>query len=138
MLSQLIYVSNRSENCTEKEIQKILVSCEKNNPPLNITGVLLYSDTKFIQLVEGRYDTILGLYDKLKTDGRHEQVRMISCGPIEEKAFPSWHMGSRKMVEGEVEFLTDINDVDKITFDNLLKGKEENGERVLKLLRKFF
>ncbi|MEQ9165113.1 MAG: BLUF domain-containing protein, partial [Fulvivirga sp.] len=48
MLSQLVYVSNRKPNCTEEEIEKILASCKKNNPPLNITGILLYSDKKFI------------------------------------------------------------------------------------------
>jgi Sensors of blue-light using FAD len=58
MLSQLVYVSNRKANCTEAEIEKILASCKKNNPPLNITGVLLYSDIKFIQLVEGEYKVI--------------------------------------------------------------------------------
>lgn len=138
MLSQLVYVSNRKTNCTDEEIEKILASCEKNNPALNITGVLLYSNTKFIQLVEGEYKVINDLYNRIKTDPRHDQARLISLGPIEKKAFPSWHMGARKISDTEVDFKTSISPEDKQTFKSLLNGKEENGSKVLGLLRKFF
>jgi hypothetical protein len=138
MLSQLVYVSNRSAKCTEEEIEKILASCKKKNPPLNITGVLLYSDTKFIQLVEGEYKVINDLYDKIKTDSRHDQTRLISLGPIQKKSFPSWHMGARKIADGEVDFSTSISTEDRRTFAGLLSGKEENGQKVLGLLKKFF
>jgi hypothetical protein len=61
MLSHLIYVSNRAQNCTQSEIEKILESCKKNNVQYDITGVLLYSDTKFVQYIEGQYKEIMGL-----------------------------------------------------------------------------
>jgi len=138
MLSQLVYVSNRKKNCTQEEIENILASCEKNNPPLDITGILLYSDTKFIQLVEGEYRVINDLYNKIKTDSRHDNTRLISIGPIQQKAFPSWHMGARKIADNEVDFKTSISTEDKEKFKDLLSGKEENGQKVLGLLKKFF
>ncbi len=138
MLSQLVYVSNRMPNCTDEEIKKILASCEKNNPPLNITGVLIYSDLKFIQLVEGESTTLTLLYDKIKLDKRHEKVFMLSYGPIKEKSFPSWHMGSRKISGSEIDFQTKISGEDKKIFNNLLEGKEESGMKILELLKKFF
>lgn len=138
MLSQLIYVSNRKASCTEEEIDRILASCEKNNPPLAITGVLLISDTKFIQLVEGESKVILSLYDKIKKDTRHENPVMISFGPIKEKAFPSWHMGNKKFSSGEIEYKTDITGDDKVIFNNILSGKEESGQKVLTILKKLF
>ncbi|MBL6445340.1 BLUF domain-containing protein [Fulvivirga sp. 29W222] len=138
MLSQLVYVSNRNRNCTEEEITKILTSCKRNNPPLQITGVLLYSDTKFIQMVEGESKVITSLYDKIKLDVRHSNVRMISYGPIKEKSFPSWHMGSRKIVGSLVDFKTEISKSDQEVFNKILNGQEENGVKVLGLLKKFF
>lgn len=138
MLSQLVYVSNRKATCTQEEIDKILASCKKNNPPLDITGVLLYSDTKFIQLVEGDARVIMILYDKIKLDSRHSSPLMLSYGPIKEKAFPSWHMGTKNIGEKEVDFKTTISPEDKALFDNLLNGKEEDGKRILNLLKKFF
>jgi hypothetical protein len=138
MLSQLVYVSNRKQSCSEQEIEKILESCKKNNPPLNITGVLLYSDTRFIQLVEGDAKLLGTLYDKIKSDSRHDQVRMISYGPIKQKAFPSWHMGAKKLSDTGVNFRTDISSEDKAIFESLLQGKEQAGAKVLDLLQKFF
>jgi hypothetical protein len=138
MLSQLVYVSNRKSTCTQAEIDKILASCKKNNPALNITGVLLFSDTKFIQLVEGEAKVIMDLYDKIKKDPRHSNPMMISYNPISEKSFPSWHMGSKNIVKNEVDFKTDISKDDKAIFDSILNGKEENGQKVLNLLKKFF
>lgn len=138
MLSQLVYVSNRKSNCTNEEIEKILASCKKNNPPLNITGVLLFSDTKFIQLVEGDAKVIMALYDKIKKDNRHTSPMMISYNPIKEKSFPSWHMGSRDISKNDIQFKTDISKDDKVVFDSILLGKEENGQKVLNLLKKFF
>jgi hypothetical protein len=138
MLSQLVYVSNRKANCTQEEIEKILDACKRNNPSLDITGVLLYSDTKFIQLVEGEYKVINDLYDRIKTDPRHDQTRLISMGPIQSKAFPSWHMGARKIAGNELDFKTSISTADKETFKSLLSGKQEDGPRALGLLKKFF
>jgi hypothetical protein len=46
-------------------------------------------------------------------------------------------MGSKDISKG-VQFKTDISEEDKKVFDQLLTGQEENGERVLNLLRKFF
>ncbi|MBL7842784.1 MAG: BLUF domain-containing protein [Cyclobacteriaceae bacterium] len=138
MLSQLVYVSNRKPSCTQEEIDKILASCKRNNPSLNITGVLLYSDTKFIQLVEGDAKVIMQLYDKIKLDPRHSNTMMISYGPIKDKAFPSWHMGTKKLATDTIDFTTDITSDDKVIFDKILTGKEENGQRVLNLLKKFF
>lgn len=137
MLAQLVYVSNRKSNCTNEEIEKILESCKSNNSPLDITGVLLYTDKKFIQLVEGDNKLINSLYDKIKTDTRHDNVRMVSLMPIKEKSFPSWHMGSKKIANDSVDFKTDISQVDKKVFDKILSGKEQDGQRALNLIKKF-
>ena len=138
MLSQLVYVSNRKQNCSAEEIEKILESCKKNNPPLDITGVLLYSDTKFIQLVEGQAKVIMSLYEKIKKDPRHSNPIMIAYSPINEKSFPSWHMAKRDISRSDLEFKTDISGEDRRTFNAILNGKEEAGHKVLNLLKKFF
>lgn len=137
MLAQLVYVSSRKDKCTDQEIEKILEACKKNNPKLDITGVLLYSDEKFIQYLEGDSKEILALYDKIKEDDRHERSMVISYAPIQEKSFPSWHMANKK-VENDINYRTDISPSDKKVFNALLTGKEQEGPQVLNLLKKFF
>ncbi|MDX2195672.1 MAG: BLUF domain-containing protein [Cytophagales bacterium] len=138
MLSHIVYVSKRKSICTDAEIEKILASCTKNNPPLNITGVLLYSDQKFIQYVEGEYKNIMQLYDKIKLDPRHDSVAMVSIGPIDNRIFPSWNMGSKKVHFDNVNFITDISSDDKVLINNILSGKEESGRKVQSLVMKLF
>jgi hypothetical protein len=139
MLSQLTYMSSRTVTCTDSEIENILQACKKNNPGLGITGVLLYSDDKFIQMVEGNASIISGLYDKIKGDSRHKEVRMISYSHIKEKSFPSWHMGAKQLKGlNAADYLTDITAEEKATFSKILNGEEENSARVVGLLKRLF
>jgi len=126
MLSYLVYISFRSENCTEEEIQNILKACQSNNKSKDITGVLMYSDKKFVQYLEGEYDTILELFNKIKTDKRHFNVIMLTSFPIKQRAFPSWQMGSKKMDLENLDYLTNISPDDKKEFQNILSGKASN------------
>ncbi|MFD1001036.1 BLUF domain-containing protein [Ohtaekwangia kribbensis] len=138
MLTHLVYVSTRKRNCTDEEIEKILAACRTNNGPLDITGVLLYSDTRFIQYVEGKSTALTSLYDKIKKDARHEKVVMISYNPITDRIFPSWQMGSLKMTSDDISFITDITSQDKDVFQKIITGKEADGAKVRELLVKFF
>ncbi len=138
MLSQLVYVSTRTPNCTDSEIQKILESCKKNNHGTGITGVLLYSPTNFVQYIEGDYKTIISLYDKIKTDKRHKNPVLISSAPIQERAFPSWQMGARKFDVDAVDFQTEISPEDQTIFKAILSGKTQEGNKALALMKKFF
>ena len=138
MLAHLAYVSIRKKNCTQEEIEKILMACKINNAPLHITGVLLYSENRFIQYVEGESAAIMSLYDKIKKDVRHEKAVMISYNPIQSRIFPSWQMGSRKIVSDDISFVTDITPGDKEVFKKIMNGKETDGGKVQNLLMKFF
>lgn len=138
MLSQLVYVSNRKTSCTSAEIEKILHSCQINNASLDITGVLLYSNTKFIQYLEGDSRELKELYDKIKGDTRHEKAMIISYGPIKSKEFPSWQMAAKEVSANQVQYRTDISPEDKKVFNHLLIGNQQTASSVLTLLKKFF
>jgi len=139
MLSQLVYVSNRKKsNASSDQIENILEACKRNNPDLGITGALLYSDKKFLQLVEGENDVIMGLYDKIKKDDRHENCIMLSYMPIKEKTFPSWHMGSKEFDSNQIDYKTNISTEDKVIFSKLLSGTEADGSKTKQIIQKFF
>ncbi|WPP50328.1 BLUF domain-containing protein [Catalinimonas niigatensis] len=137
MLSQLVYVSVRNPSCTEEEIQKILAACKRNNKEKDVTGVLLYSNTHFVQYLEGEYSKISSLYDKIKTDSRHKNAIMINTAPIQERSFPSWQMGAKKFDNDEITYQTDMSSSEKVAFKSLLSGKESNN-LTIGLIKKFF
>ena len=137
-LFRLIYSSLRKENCDASEIEKILSACKKNNPGKDITGVLLHSDKKFIQYLEGDSKEILELYDLIKEDDRHKSVVMLSYGPIKSRNFPSWHMGYKNVSLDKLNFQTDIDREDKEVFVSMIEGKKQNDDRGITVLKKFF
>ena len=52
-LYRLVYTSFRKPKCDDGEIKNILDACKRNNPRRNITGILMHSDSRFIQYIEG-------------------------------------------------------------------------------------
>lgn len=138
MLSQLVYVSTRQPNCTEEEVQKILTACKKNNAALDITGVLLYSKTQFVQYLEGEYKAIISLYDVIKKDDRHKNAVLISSSQIQERQFPSWQMGAKKVDTNSIELSSELKPEEKEVFDAILAGNETDSNKALQVMKKLF
>lgn len=138
MLSHLVYISVRQPQCTEEEITKILQSCQKNNAQLDVTGVLLFSKTQFVQYLEGEYKTIIGLYDKIKVDSRHKNAVLISSSQITERVFPSWQMGEKRFDEKTIDVISGVSASEKAIFTSILDGKTQEGTKALDLIKKLF
>jgi hypothetical protein len=47
-------------------------------------------------------------------------------------------MGAREIEGSKVDFKTEISKEDETIFNNILSGKEERGEKIISLLKKFF
>lgn len=138
MLSYIVYVSQRNPNCTREEIDNILKACERNNSHSDATGVLLYSDSRFIQYLEGDYKKIISLYDKIKQDPRHRNVVMVQMGQVDERQFPSWQMGSKKFSDKKIDYKTHLSMEEAVVFAEILEGQEQTGNKSLDLIRNFF
>jgi hypothetical protein len=138
MLTQLVYVSNRSKFCTAKDIEQILESSVRNNQKKNITGVLLYSDKKFLQCIEGNYEDLKKLYAKIKQDKRHYNPIMIGFTTVKERLFPAWQMAGKSVNLEQVNFTNRMNASEESEFRKILEGETSNSERVSALIKKFF
>ncbi len=138
MLSHLVYISRLTPKCTDSEIEKILASSRKNNPELEVTGVLLYSDTHFLQYIEGDYKKLIALYDKIKEDDRHKNAVMLANGPIKERSFPSWQMGSKKVNEKEIQLKSEMSEEDKRNFLALFSDEQSENTRAREIIERFF
>ena len=136
-LYQLVYTSVRKQTCDEREIQKILDSCKRNNVSKDITGVLLHSDDRFIQYLEGSKE-IINLYDQIKEDKRHSGAILLSYRPLKERVFPAWHMGYKNVPKDKIDFMTEGNLSEQKTFQSLIKGEKQSGTLAINLLVKFF
>lgn len=139
-LYRLVYTSARNAKCTDEEILKILDACKRNNPGKDITGVLLHSDKRFIQYLEGDKDEIKALYEKIAQDPRHGGVTERNYEPIAKRVFPDWHMGYKDVSSNSTNFHTDLTDEHKSIFKQIIEGGytdfNDQGMTVLKMFFK--
>lgn len=89
----LIYVSSASHLMSEDELLSLLQEARERNQELNVTGMLLYQDGTFMQILEGDKQTVLDLYDAIKMDDRHKGVITMLTADIQEGNFQDWSMG---------------------------------------------
>jgi hypothetical protein len=88
----VLYGSRATHAPTETDLQTLLERSRTYNAHQQITGLLLYSDGQFVQLVEGPEAVVRSLYARIRADARHTQVVTLSDGPSPQRWFADWHM----------------------------------------------
>lgn len=89
---RLIYKSCSNSEIDLALIDSLLISSEKNNPDLNVTGVLLATRTHFLQVLEGSFESVNELYYTISRDSRHHTLQLVSFTCVEDRVFPDWSM----------------------------------------------
>lgn len=102
-LQQLIYVSAARGKFSAVQLGELLDHCRRRNPERGVTGMLIYHDGGFLQLLEGEEDTLSALYEKIRMDPRHKDARVLMRAPIAERLFPDWAMGFREVGDTEAD-----------------------------------
>ena len=131
----LIYTSTAEPEVDEVELYDILNRSVKNNKELDITGMLVYHDGSFIQLLEGDRERVHSIYRKIKNDARHRNVIKLSSGEHEDRCFPNWSMALEVVHEKTFSEISAFRSLDSsdLFFDEL------NQNHVgLKLIRYFY
>ena len=93
----IVYVSFSFKDLTEIDLENLLADIRKRNKLQKVTGLLLYNDGTFIQLIEGKTRVIKSLFEKIKNDQRHSNVVLLLDESIKKRAFPDWTMGYYKL-----------------------------------------
>ncbi len=88
----ILYTSKEKCELGFKEIESMLLTARVFNHANGITGCLIHHKGSFIQLIEGEKDVVQNLYDKIKKDKRHYQIRELFSGLSIERLFKNWYM----------------------------------------------
>ena len=62
-LIHIIYVSKETEDFSNDKILKLLDGARSNNTKLDVTGMLLYSEGSFFQILEGEEEIVDQLFN---------------------------------------------------------------------------
>jgi len=89
---RLVYVSTAKDDIGPDDIGRILDVSQSNNHERYITGFLAHNDRHFMQALEGEYEEVREIYDRILADQRHYGIVQILGEEIEKRAFPEWAM----------------------------------------------
>jgi acylphosphatase len=92
------------------EISALLDQCRRKNATLGVTGMLLYQNGSFLQVLEGEREAVDQLFEKISADPRHARVTKIVEEPIAERAFANWSMGYPRISSQELASIPGLND----------------------------
>lgn len=88
---QVLYHSWATGTPTPADLQALLEWSRPHNAAHGITGLLLYSDGRYVQALAGPEAAVEGLYGRIQRDTRHARVELVSRGPGPRR-FAAWSM----------------------------------------------
>ncbi|MDB6134686.1 MAG: hypothetical protein JWM59_2929 [Verrucomicrobiales bacterium] len=93
----IIYMSSQTVEFSKERLRALLGTSFENNTRLGVTGILLYGNGNFLQLIEGEEEAVDGLLQKISRDPRHKNVTVFLREEIPERQFGGWSMAFRDL-----------------------------------------
>ena len=109
-LIQCIYTSAESINFSRDQLLSLLERARVVNSGLGITGMLMYEDGSFFQVLEGPPNAVRSLYKKISADKRHRRITKIIEEPVARRLLPDWSMGYSSVTREELKEVDGLND----------------------------
>lgn len=94
---RLIYISSATNWPTESNLLKLLEQARSRNLRQHITGMLLYGNATYMQILEGEKKDVHEIYDAICKDPRNNGVVKLQEAEIKCREFPDWSMGFKNL-----------------------------------------
>ena len=94
-MQRLVYTSLARRQMSQRDIDRILMTSRLYNEMAGITGLLVYHEKRFLQILEGPIGELDKIYDRIQRDRRHEHCRLLLRETIIARAFDQWEMAYR-------------------------------------------
>lgn len=91
-MHHIIYLSWATVPFTNAQLQNLLTLARQRNTELAVTGILLYGNERFVQVLEGEESIIREMYAHIRRDTRHSNILTFANKPVAQRAFMEWAM----------------------------------------------
>lgn len=102
LMRRIIYCSQATDDVTPDALIALLEQSRHKNDQLRVTGLLLYSNQSFLQVLEGDNDAVADVYASITRDPRHTNLRLLLDAEIPARLFPDWTMGFEHVDDDEL------------------------------------
>lgn len=106
----LIYASAQARELDSNELEKILKTARKRNTKMKVTGMLVYQNGSFLQVLEGHRHNVEALFKKIETDSRHTNIVKVLVYYSSDRIFSDWSMGFADVTQEDLESIEGLND----------------------------
>ncbi len=96
---------------SKQDLFDILGASRRNNPKIDVTGLLLYQNGQFAQVLEGPERAVRDTFERIKQDERHTNVSVTIENHTAGREFGNWEMGFADVAiteDGRVQGLSDF------------------------------
>lgn len=128
----LVYISEAAEDISYTDIQDILASSRRNNARDEITGLLIFRDGHFLQLLEGDEKSVRKVLNKILLDDRNYSLRVLVEARSDERLYPTWNMA---FCDGDISPNSKQDLID--LFDTCLEGAADKRSLIMPMLKQF-
>jgi len=122
----LIYISSATRPMGEQDLLDLLVQSRSRNMRQHVTGMLVYRDGAFLQVLEGESADVQDIYRSIAMDNRNAGHYLIANEEITDRNFPDWSMGFKDLTKypaGRLEGYSEIL-VKGASPDNIAKCRD--------------
>lgn len=122
-MKQICYVSFLRDDLNAHDVINSIrnISSAKNSKH-GITGMLVYSNEVFIQILEGMKMNVDITYKIIESDDRHQNIKVLFEQDINDRCFPDWAM---RFEYSETLNLNALNKVLNFQGKNIVLNNEE-------------
>ena len=89
-LVELSYLSEAVSDMSFLGLMRLLESARAFNQKNGVTGILLYDNQQFGQIMEGERSSVMRAWKRIQEDKRHHRVELLEIREITERNFPDW------------------------------------------------
>jgi len=114
---QMLYISSATEPMSTEDLLGLLRECRENNAAKGITGMLIYGNATFLQVLEGEEEVVDDLFENIRRDPRHSNVEILHRKTIERRQYSDWSMGFKRVSGKELAKIEGMRDFDEQNFN---------------------
>jgi len=95
----------------EQDLLDLLAQSRSRNLRQQVTGMLVYRDGAFLQVLEGEAADVQEIYRSIVVDDRNTGHYLIAKESITERNFPNWSMGFEDLTQCPADELEGYSDI---------------------------
>jgi len=109
-LYHLGYVSTAAVDFSDEALIALLGEARSANTDRDVTGLLLYREGSFYQVLEGSEAAVMATFRDIEGDPRHKEVRVLFDGETDAREFADWQMGFLNLDGVDMDTLSGFSD----------------------------